>query len=270
MGASIYYFSATGNSYDVAREIAAKTEADIIPLVPLAEQQPKTQADAIGIVFPIYDWNLPQVVRDFVNRLDVSGAKYIFAVATCNYLPGCGLDVIAQILEQKGSRLNAGFVIRMPGNYLPFYGANSSRTQARKFAQKGKKVEKIARIVLEMQNHRNEHSPVLLDRLFGPRFGKGVEKFADKDSGFILEPVCSHCGICAKVCPFDNIIIKEGKPEWQHKCQQCMACIQYCPKECIQIGEKTKGRVRYKNPHVTLGEIMAMNRVGKLKIAAEE
>lgn len=260
MGASIYYFSATGNSFEVARDIAEKTNAGIIPIVPLAGQEVKAAADTVGIVYPVYDWNLPQVVRDFVAGLDASGAKYIFAVATCNYLPGCGLDVIAEMLKQKGQRLNAGFVIRMPGNYLPLYGANSPGIQARKFAQKNKKVKKIARTVLGGQNHRNEHSPVLFDRLLGPRFGKEVENFADKDSNFTLEPGCSGCGICAKVCPFENIAIKDGRPQWQHKCQQCMACIHYCPKECIQIGDKTKGRTRYKNPLVPLGEIMAMNR----------
>lgn len=257
MSTTIYYYSATGNSYDVARELAVKLgDTKIQSLVPLAPQIAIAPNETIGLVFPVYDWNIPLIVREFLNHLDVSGAKYSFAVATCNYLPGCALDVVENILSGKGCKLNAGFVIHMPGTYLPLYGANSTALQKQKFAKKSRKVDQIVSIVHKKSNHRIEHSPIGLDRLLGRKMEKNIEGFSEKDRSFIVESTCSGCGICKMVCPFDNIQMVDGKPQWQHRCQQCMACAHFCKNACIQIGNKTRGKKRYINPAVPLKEII--------------
>jgi ferredoxin len=259
MSATIYFFSATGNSYDVAREIAAKlSDADIQSLVPLASRRTAARDETVGLVFPVYDWNLPLIVRDFLKNLDVSGVKYFFAVATCNYLPGRALDIVSNLLSEKGLRLNAGYVIRMPGTYLPLYGANSPKTQQRKLARKSRKTDEIASAVRRGLNHRPEHSFVGIDRALGSRMEKHMEAFPEKDREFHIEGSCTGCGICRNVCPFGNIEMADGKPQWLHKCQQCLACVHFCPQGCIQIGRKTQGKTRYKNPVVPLKDIMAL------------
>jgi ferredoxin/flavodoxin len=259
MPTTIYYYTATGNSLDVAREIAAKTgDAKLVNLVPLAGKDTVADGGKIGIVFPVYDWNMPLVVRDFLTRLDVSGAKYVFAVATCNYLPGQSLERVREILEAKGGRLNAGFVVHMPGTYLLMYGANSKPTQASKFAAKVRKAGRIAEIIRAGKDSRVEKSPVGIDRLLGPKMEKHMAGFPEMDEAFTLEPGCNGCGTCERVCPFGNIAIKDGRPEWLHKCQQCFACIHLCAKGCIEIGQKTKGKKRYKNPEVSVKELIAL------------
>lgn len=256
MNTTVYYFSATGNSFDVAREIAAKTGGGLKNLVPLAKGG--KCAEVTGIVFPVYDWNMPLIVRDFADNLDVSDARYIFAVATCNYLPGRALDALNEALIKKGKSLDSGFVVRMPGTYLPMYGANSPATQERKFARKSIKTDFIAKAVLGGQKRRIERSPVLLDRLLAPKMVKAMEEFYEKDSEFLAGPECSGCGICESVCPFGNIVMEGGKPKWLHKCQQCLACVHYCAKGCLEIGNKTKGKKRYKNPAVPLKDLKAI------------
>jgi ferredoxin/flavodoxin len=257
--AVIYYFSATGNSYDVARTLAGKLEdARLAPLVPLASGNPAADDETIGLIFPVYDWNMPLVVRDFLTRLDVSKAGYIFAVATCNFLPGQALERVKEILTSKGKRLGAGFIVRMPGTYLPFYGANSHGVQRRKFAKMSRKTDMIARIVRDRRERAIEKSHMMFDRLLGPNMEANMECFYEKDKMFAVSPECSGCGTCARVCCFNNIVMKDNRPQWLHKCQQCFACIHLCPKNCIEIGDKTQGRERYKNPAVSLKEIISM------------
>ena len=47
---------------------------------------------------------------------------------------------------------------------------------------------------------------------------------------------CTGCGICANVCPVGNIHMADRMPVWQHGCEQCFACLHWCPKEALQFG----------------------------------
>ena len=53
------------------------------------------------------------------------------------------------------------------------------------------------------------------------------------------------CGICAKVCPLNNITMVDGKPVWGNDCIHWSACINRCPKLAIEYGKKTQGKNRY-------------------------
>jgi MinD superfamily P-loop ATPase len=74
------------------------------------------------------------------------------------------------------------------------------------------------------------------------------------DKGFWVDAKCNACGICKTICPCGNIELAAGKPAWRHHCEQCMACIQWCPQEAIQFGKKTPGYKRYRHPEVKLPE----------------
>ena len=57
--------------------------------------------------------------------------------------------------------------------------------------------------------------------------------------------VCIMCGMCARVCPLDNIRLKDGSPVWGSSCTHCMACINRCPMEAIEYGKRSQGKPRY-------------------------
>jgi MinD superfamily P-loop ATPase len=87
-----------------------------------------------------------------------------------------------------------------------------------------------------------------------------LKKFRDKvyasDKSFYANEDCTNCGICESVCPVNNIVLTEGLPQWQHKCQQCLACINFCPENAIQFGTKSLETGRYHHPEITVQEIM--------------
>jgi MinD superfamily P-loop ATPase len=77
------------------------------------------------------------------------------------------------------------------------------------------------------------------------------------DRSFWVDEKCNGCGICKAVCPSGNIDLPEERPAWQHHCEQCLACIQWCSQEAIQFGKKTPRYKRYHHPEVTLKEMLA-------------
>jgi flavodoxin len=73
MSTEIYYFSATGNSLVVARDIAVKMNGKMIPIPSVMDKESiTTDAGLIGIVFPVYHAvfdGMPLMIKRFVNKL---------------------------------------------------------------------------------------------------------------------------------------------------------------------------------------------------------
>jgi flavodoxin len=113
MNTKIYYFSGTGNSLSVARDIAEKIKGTLISIPSVMDKQViKTEADNIGIVFPSYLaqlYGIPLIVEKFIKKLESIGSKYIFAVCTCGGLENVNalptLKNLGKIIKSRGGKL---------------------------------------------------------------------------------------------------------------------------------------------------------------------
>lgn len=82
MTTRLYYYTGTGNSLWVARQLAQRLDGPA-ELVSLGTDYvlPDAECDRIGLVFPVHVWGLPQHVRDFAGRLTAAPNRYVFALA---------------------------------------------------------------------------------------------------------------------------------------------------------------------------------------------
>lgn len=255
----IYYFTGTGNSLKVAKDLEKELgTAETIPIAKLINSASIcVSAPRIGIICPVYMWGLPLIVREFIEKSDFENSQYVFGIVTYGGLPAASLVQFNKLLKQKGRRLSAGFAVHMPGNYTPLYGAFSEKRQKRLFKKQEAKTKQIAATIRDCKEARIEKSFFLVNLIFSSLFYRfGSPKIPMMDKDFWINEKCNGCALCEKICPVNNIKMEQTQPKWQHHCQQCLACLHWCPNEAIEFGKNTPGRKRYHHPQINVTDII--------------
>ena len=257
MKTTLYYFSGTGNSLNIAMDLADRLQdTELIPMASVWQQDRiAVDTERVGFVFPIYYFGLPDIVLEFVKKVELEKASYVFAVITRGgSVRGSAVYRLQTLLKKQARTLNAALYINMPSNYIPMNASCSEEKQKEIFERAKKKTDEIAEIVKENRN-KVEKDIFLLKQIFLFVSKWCLKRVHGWDKKFYADDKCNFCGICGKICPVDNIILVEGKPQWQHRCQQCMACIQFCPEKAIQYGSKTTKRKRYHHPDIKVKDM---------------
>lgn len=252
----IYFYTGTGNSLWTARTLAAQLgNTEIIPMSGVSNDI-VTDAGNIGLVFPVHIWGLPRKVINFLDKLPAGNSKNYFALAVNAGQVAATLLQLDKLLQARGISLSAGFDVVMPNNYIPWGGPGPEEKQQERFHNARKKIERIAAVVKEKEQRPVEKGPLWQNILFTAFYKISFNQVPKLDKKFSVDEKCNGCGICEKVCTVFNIEFEEKKPVWQHRCEQCFACLQWCPQEAIQIGKKTVNYQRYRHPEVNLKDIM--------------
>lgn len=256
MNSVIYYFSGTGNSYKIAKNISERLgDTKIIKIssenmyLALENNYKK-----IGIVFPVYFFSLPKMVVEFVENLKSNKDAYIYSVATCGGFVGVSFVHLQEIFKKKGYTKLSTFKIIMPDNYQVLYSPSPVEKQLDVIAKSDTILDKIVPLLKDKIIH-NEKEPNIALKLVG-NTAYSTFKPKDKDKNFWTDENCNGCSICEKICPANDILMVDNKPKWLNNCEQCLACMQWCPENSIQYKQSTIKRDRYTHPEVKVGEMI--------------
>lgn len=253
----IFYFTGTGNSSYVAKQVATKQNE---ALISVAECLKKKQleftlevGEAVGFVFPTYFYGVPSIVIDFINKLKLNNYNdnYTFAILTCGGSIGNAIGMFKRILKRNDFILSSAFTVLMPDNYIiAFNLLPPVDKRARMFelaevqiATINDCIAKRAKDIYILKRGKLPHLVTFLSYWYYKR-GLNTKSFRADDN-------CVSCGLCEKMCPLDIIHLIDGRPIWKDvKCTQCLACIHRCPTHAIQYGKKTEKIERYIHPNL--------------------
>lgn len=260
MKTEIFYFSGTGNSLTVAKNIANEFEDSKIVSIPaVINENIEANASIIGLVFPVYIWGMPNMVVDFVNKLNITEDQYVFAVTTCAGQPGETLVQLKKLLQKSGADLQAGFAVKEASNTIQedniFIKIAMLIERNSKISRSGKeRLSEMVDVIRNKKEHKPETSSMLLNK-FGNMMYKGGISRINTLGQFWTDENCKLCLNCQRICPSNNIEIVNDKPHWNQDCEFCQACVQWCPKEAIHIKNEDLKR-RYHNPEIKVKDMM--------------
>ena len=244
----ILYFTATGNSLYVARQLA----------------------DEIGIVYPIYGQMPPNMVRRFIQKARLKAA-YKFAVLTYGNMQFVAAGIWDELSRKSGNAFDYITSILMVDNWLPNFDMNEQIKIDKHIP------ESLERITADIAARKHEipsteeRARQLFDHFIHDRgLDPEVGYLMHSEDYFVVPEACIGCAVCTEVCPRGNYELTSTGVKTEGDCDFCFACIQNCPQKAIKFaelpdspflahGEKNPD-VRFRNEHVSLWSIKEANR----------
>lgn len=244
----IFYFTGTGNSLFAAKALAADGER-VISMIDAMRQGELRYAladgEPLGFVFPVYFYTVSDPVLNFIRRLTVENASYVYAVIPCGASIGPAGALLKKELAQRGLALQRVDPLVVPDGALIFYDIDTPEKLAQTLEAAAVKLRAIKQAVGQRQPSRISGS------VAAAKAGLAAYHLCQSTKKFHADDKCIRCGKCASVCPAEAIRLVDGRPVWEKsKCFKCTGCINRCPVGAIQYGKKTAKRGRYVNPEL--------------------
>ncbi len=263
----VFYFSATGNSLYVARQLAGESgEALSIPHLQ-KEGKLEFEADEIGIVQPLYGHMPPNIVREFISKAKLK-AGYFFTIFTFGMRKCSVVEVWDRESREAGYPMDYINTVLMADNWLHHFDMTEQKMMDKHIP------EQLSAIQQDLDNHRHWLQPTTNEER---DIHSGFLKMAhlteqegfrmDAHERFAVNDDCIHCGICTKVCPRGNWSLRESRAQAEGVCDYCLACIHNCPKKTIHFNTsenplltpEVNPNARYRNPLVSVADIIISN-----------
>lgn len=234
------YFSGTGNTRYCAEQFL-KGYGGENTLRAMEEQDAHRALEGDGpilVAYPIYYSTLPKLVNDFLTQNGPAfQGRTVFVLVTQGLFSGDGAGCAARLLKGYGAEIEGGLHVKMPDcigdERVLKHGIEESRALVRAGGEKARaagaafRAGEPSRDGLSIASHA---AGLLSQRLW---FSGKTRHYSDKLNVHAAQ--CIGCGLCARLCPMENLTLVEGKAVPGQRCTMCYRCVNHCPGKAITL-----------------------------------
>lgn len=245
----ILYFSATGNTEFIAKELAKHLEDDCVNLLTRIKEQDYSDLSSEKpyiICAPVYVCEMPRFLSKYLKKQNFLGNRDVYFIFTSGGYCGISGPLAKSIFKKKKMNYHGHAEFRMPRNYVTntAYPMLSPEEIKERIIDSNEKIKSVVSDIKAGRKLTARHV-FLFETIITLPFNPVWCKVKLKADDFYTTDKCIGCGKCAKLCPLNNIALKDKKPVWGNQCTHCMACIGNCPTEAIEYGNITQDKDKY-------------------------
>jgi len=208
--------------------------------------------DIVGFAAFTDFWGMPQYFHTFFDKINQMKGKHAFVFNTFGVFSGKTLKQLSSKATKSGFNVLTGYSLHTPENFPPMIARNQtfenspSTTEMTDFNLFISKLNGICRSISLGEQTKKEGLKLGFMGTILPVFPRTQAK---KDLGVqsVDEELCTKCGVCAKGCPYDAIVLNPYPIFNHNKCFGCWACYNHCPSKAI-FTKKYKGTGHYSKP----------------------
>lgn len=171
----ILYFSGTGNSAYAARftaELVGDEVLDLFDKLRNEDHSPMESEKPWVVAAPVYSWQLPHVVRDWMLETEFKGNRQIYFLLTCGSSMGNAEKYLRQLCQAKGLEFMGCAEIVMPENYIAMFEAPDKEKAERILNAAERSLKKAAKHIAEGQMIPSE-TPGFAGKILSSAVNKG-------------------------------------------------------------------------------------------------
>ncbi|MDV7186059.1 EFR1 family ferrodoxin [Lutibacter sp. TH_r2] len=238
---SLVYYSPTGTTQKIVREIGQNTGLKLIAENNLAENnfnlQTETSNNSLTIIgLPVYGGRLPLAALENLKKLKSNQSPVVIVVVYGNRDFDDALLELKQITSDCGFKVVAGAVFIGEHSYSTDEKPVAKDRPDAKDLETCKNFAKKITSKLKRNKNLNKLSEVVIPGNFPykERNQLPVTLYPETNNA-----ICNQCGTCVDVCPTNAITIEDTVITNGELCTWCCACVKYCPHEARIFSNST-------------------------------
>jgi flavodoxin/NAD-dependent dihydropyrimidine dehydrogenase PreA subunit len=237
MNIALIYFSGTGNTFYVAKDIKSQFEKynHKVDIFSFDDNYNLDNYDLVGFGYPIYAFNIPKPILKIFKKLVFKNKKYFIFKTSGETIKinNASSRLLIRLINKRKGFLLGEYHFAMPYNIIFRFDDNFVKEQL--IYEK----QYVAIMVYEILNNNINKMSYNVFQLFIAWLCRLVNAGAKINSKFyrVNKKKCNNCLKCVNNCPFHNIHINnKGHIVFSNNCKMCMRCSFSCPNNAITIG----------------------------------
>lgn len=246
----VLFFSATGNTEFIARQLALKLGDDCLNLldrVKRGDHSPLHSEKPFIICAPVYVCEMPRFLAKYLKQQTFTGSREVYFIFTSGGYAGISGQLAKAMVRKKKMKYLGHAEFKMPRNYVAndHYPMLPAEQVQERILNSCRHLEEVVADIQAGRKLKARHI-WLFETIITLPFNPVWSRLKYKTDDFYVTEGCVGCGRCERLCPLNNISLKERKPVWGQECTHCMACIANCPTEAIEYGTISQTKEKYR------------------------